>query len=893
MRHASLAALAAALLAGCATVPAPQDGATAPTFTAAPLPADVTSDLPRIARPLNYAIQVVPDAENLTFSGASTATIEVYEATRSITMHAKGLDITSAVLVAPNGLREEMAVSYDGELDTVTFTADSRFAPGTYQLQTQYAGTIGTQAAGLFALDYPDKRTGEEVRALFTQFEAPDARRFAPLFDEPSYKATFDLSAIVPADLMAVGNMPIAGEEDLGNGTKRVTFRTTPIMSSYLLFFALGDFERNSAMADTGTEVGIVAPAGSGEQTQYALDGLKPLMPWFTDYFGIAYPLPKLDNVTAPGQSQFFGAMENWGSILTFERILLNDPANTSPATRQSIFSVQAHETAHQWFGDIVTMAWWDDLWLNEAFASWLETKVTNDLHPEWYGDLGRVNVREAAMNADDDATSHPVIQDISTVAETAQAFDTITYSKGEALIGMFEDYAGADVWQRGLQAYFQRHQYGNTQSPDLWRAIAEAGASDLPAIADDFTLQPGVPLVLADGPCVNGQTQLQLVQSQFSRDRKAETEAEPAHWLVPLSIANGSSDPVDMVLDNRMEHSLPGCSAPLVVNSGQLGYYRTLYSPRLSQRIADGFSGLAPIDQLGLMRDGFALAVGDYQAWDRPLALLEQVPPDANPIVAQFAVQQWASIYSAVSEDNAAERSRIAEIATEKWRPRLDALGYDAKAGEPVVDANLRNALIGAFDTMGDEGVQAEARRRFAMLEDDPRALDGSMKNLWLGIAGNNLTTSEWALLSELAVKSTSTTERATYYTLLGAPEDEALARQALNFALTGEAGTTSAAIIRQVAAQHPELAYDFVMQHQDEVRELVDPSGWQGYIAGLTYGSRDPAQLERLEEYRADIPDDEAVSLDRAINAFRVRLETDPRVEAAIIDWLGRREG
>ena len=891
MKRLAATAFTALLLAGCASVPAMRGDVTslATTFAGAPLPESVPSDLPRSARPLHYEIEVTPNAAGLTFAGKASVDIEVYERTDSLTLHANELDFTVARLFLPNGLGAgtPLATEIDTRAQTVRLIPPGPIEPGTYRVVFDYTGKINTQATGLFALDYPDKRTGEEVRGLFTQFEAPDARRFAPMFDEPSYKATFDLSAIVPAGQMAVGNMPLASEEMLPGGRKRVTFQTSPRMSSYLLFFALGDFERLSTEGPGGIDVGIVSPAGSGEQARFALESTPPLLAYYTDYFGVPYPLPKLDNIAAPGQSQFFGAMENWGAILTFERFLLIDPTITSPDIQNYMYTALAHEVAHQWFGDIVTMAWWDDLWLNEGFASWMETKASAHFKPDWYPLLTRVNGRETAMNLDGFSTTHPVIQPIRTVSETNQAFDAISYSKGEAVIAMLEAYAGEDVWRDGIRTYIQRHRYQNTVSDDLWRAVEQAGARGLVEIAHDFTLQPGIPLVRADARCVGGDTVLHLAQSEFSRDRKDEAAADPQRWRVPLQIRPAGGAPVRQVLEGNATLPLQGCG-PVIVNGGQLGYFRTLYTPEMAAALAAGLPGFEPIDQLGLLRDGFALAEAGYQTVAPALDMLVAVPGEANPVVAAGAVARWASVHGYAAES---DRPAVAALAAAQLLPRLRRLGFDPSTDESLVDTSLRADLVAALGNMGEETVAAEARRRFAALGNDPRALDGPLKTTWLAIAARNATAAEWDRIAAMARAAPTATERQSYYTLLGGVADEALARRALDFALTGEAGTTSANIIAAVAGEHPDLAFDFALDNRRRVEALVDASGLTGYVAGLGAGSRDPAMIGKLERFRDASPPDERRGIERRIAQVRQRLETEPRLAGEIVEWLAAR--
>ena len=885
MRFTGLALAAGLLLAGTSSLSQAQTAT-----PAAPLNADVTSDLPRSAAPSHYAIEIEPDAGKLTFAGLSTVNLQVFAATPELVLHVNDLKIAEASLVpAAGGAAIPLRVTLDADKQLARFAAAKPIAPGAYRLTTRYTGKINTQANGLFALDYTDEASGSQRRALFTQFEASDARRFVPSFDEPSYKATFDLSAIVPAAQMAVSNMPIAREEALPNARKKVTFATSPKMSSYLLFFGLGDFERLARPTAGNVEVGVVVPRGKTSQGELTVDALGKLVPYYADYFQQPYPLPKLDEVAGPGQSQFFGAMENWGAIFTFERQLLVDPALTSDATRKGIWTTVAHETAHQWFGDLVTMRWWDDLWLNEGFASWMETKASDHFNPEWESLLDRVGGREAAMGQDAFVTTHPVVQKITTVEETNQAFDAITYSKGEAVIAMLEAYAGADTWRDGLRSYMADRKYANARTEDLWRAVEAAGAKGLVDIARDFTTQPGIPLVrVAEARCVGETTHLMLEQSQFSRDRKDQVAANPLMWRVPLLLQPTGGKPTRVVMEGgRAEATVTGCG-PVVVNGGQLGYFRTLYSQAQLAALTKGYAKLAPIDQLGLMGDNLALAKAGYQPMAGALDMLAAVDPAADAYVASSAVEEWDRLYGSLGEDKAA-KAKLAAYVSKRFAPRLKALGFVPRAGETLPQAQLRADLIAHLGAMGDPTVAAEARRLFAQLGANPRALDGTLKTTWLRIVAANATRAEWDQLAALADKSTGVVEKSTYFGLLARSRDDALAQAALDLALTERAPTTTRAdIIAQVAANHGDLAFPFAMTNRARIGELVDDSSQATYFARLAASSNKPETLGALRTFAAGLPADQRKPVDRTIGQIERRLAEQAGVAAGLKAWL-----
>ena len=855
----------------------------APAAATPPAAQNVPTQLPANVRPLHYTIAAVPDAANLRFSATATIEIQVIEATDTITLNAAELDFARVALDGG----AEARISLDADAQTATFRFAAPVAPGRHRLDIAYSGKINTQAAGLFALDYTTE--AGQKRALFTQFEAPDARRFFPSWDEPNFRTPYDLTVTVPAGQQAVSNMPEARRAANADGSFTVTFATTPAMSSYLLFLALGELDRITTRA-AGVEIGVVTRRGAGEQGRWALESSARIVPWYNQYFGTPYPLPKLDNVAGPGSSQFFGAMENWGAIFSFENILLVDPAITSEARRQSIFEVAAHEIAHQWFGDLVTMAWWDDLWLNEGFASWMATKATAALHPEWEPLLGRVDGREAAMQLDSLRTTHPVVQRLTTVEQISQAFDAITYQKGEAVITMLEDFVGDEAWRGGVRAYVARHRLGNTVTDNLWNAVEEAAGRPITAIAHDFTNQPGVPLIRVESPgCGAGtQTRVTLRQAQFSRDAR---DAAPLAWRVPVIAQAGGREQRIVVEGGSAEMEVPGCG-PLIVNYGQAGYYRTLYSPALLAGITRNFAGLRPLDQIGLLADNWSLGLAGYQSAGAALDLAAAAPANANPKLLTRIADILAQI-NAMYDGDAARQAMVARFASARLGPAMRRLGWTPRADEPANDAVLRAELIGTLGAMRDPAIVAEANRRFAA--NDASITSGPLRQTILGIVAANAGEATWERLRTMARTERNPLVRVQLYQLLGAVRDERLARRTLDLALTDEPGATnSSQLIGSVAGAHPDLAFDFAVANHARVEQLVDASSRSRFVARLGAGSADPAMIAKLNAYaEAHMNAQSRGSVDRAIASIRDRVRVRTERLPDITRWFEARRG
>jgi len=883
MRRTLVTAIALAL-AGTGPVLAAQQK-TAPV--SAPEVKDATTQLPRTVRPTHYDIAVVPDAQALRFDGHVAITLDVLAPTQSITLNAVDMTFTNTSLADAARKPLTPTVSIDSEAQTATFGFDKPLAPGRYTLVTDYTGKIGTQANGLFAIDY-DTKAGKK-RALYTQFENSDARKFVPSWDEPNYKATFTLTATVPAKQMAVSNMPVTETKDLGNGTRRVTFGQSPKMSTYLLFFSLGDFERATTKLGE-TEVGVVTQSGLIDQAKFAMESSADVLREYNDYFGVKFPLPKLDNVASPGSSQFFGAMENWGAIYTFEHTLLLDPAFSTQSDKQRVYSVAAHEIAHQWFGDLVTMSWWDDLWLNEGFATWMAGRTTAKLHPEWNTRLNTVEGREGAMSRDAVASTHPVVQHVETVEQASQAFDAITYQKGGAVIRMLEGFVGESAWRQGVRNYMKAHAYGNTESDDLWREVQAAAGKPILDIAHDFTLQPGVPLIRVESAsCDGGTTTVKLIQGEFTKDRPDKT---PLKWRVPV-IAQAGGESVRTVVEGTATLSVPGCG-PLVVNAGQSGYYRTLYTQPQFDAIRNGFAKLAPIDQLGLMGDAWALGMAGLRPATDYLELASATPIDADPKIWGGIAAQLASLDDYYRGDEPRQK-KFRAFAVSTLSPLFQRVGWEAKPGEADPVTILRTQLIDILSALGDPSVINEARRRYVASATHPAAIPAALRKTILGVVALHADAQTWDRLHASAKAETTPLMKDEYYALLSSVEDRALAQRALDLALTGEPGeTNSAHMLSIVAARHPELAFDYAVAHREQVNTKVDTTSLSRYYPRLANNSLDAATVTKLREF-ADkyIAAGSRRATDTAVANIEYRIKVRNERLPTITAWLEKRGG
>ncbi|QGZ97087.1 M1 family metallopeptidase [Terricaulis silvestris] len=789
------------------------------------------------ARPTHYDLTVTPNIEALTFTGQVNIDLTLAEASNEITLNAANLAFTRVRLDE----RNTPQVSFNEEDQTATFTFSRPVTAGAHRLSIAYTGTINTGAFGLFAQDY-ENDDGSEGRMLATQFEAADFRRFAPSFDEPSFKATFDLTVVAPANLVVVSNMPEASSQAIAGGLKRTRFATTPLMSTYPVFLAVGDLERISQDVD-GVLVSVYTRRGLTEQARFGLQAAVETLPWLNTYFGVPYPLPKLDIVAIPGAGDF-AAMENWGAISYFETYLLVDEQTTSEALRQFIYTTMAHEIGHMWFGDLVTPVWWDDIWLNEGFASWIENRGSDELKPEWRLWDQAQGALQGAMIQDARPTSHPIIVPIANVDQAEQAFDAITYQKGFAVVRMLENHVGADGFRAGVQAYMRQYANQNTRSVQLWESIEAASGQPVRQIADDFTRQPGVPLITAEtGRCRGGQMPVTLRQGEFT---SLPVDRRPLLWHVPVTIQSLSGGaPVHLLTgDDRTASGSIACGA-YVVNPGQVGYYRTRYPHAAFDQLGQNFARLDAADQLGLLYDTRALGrAGAVSAADF-FALASRTPQTADPNV-------WALIAGELSNadflygDNDPRRERYRTFARGLLNPVFARVGWSRQQGESDNTSILRAALINALSQLEDPVFEAEALRRYNAGE-----IDGRVRGAVMGAVGASASPETFDRILASARASTSQLEKRTLFNSLAATRDRALAQRVLDLAFTEDVPAAfSPGLIGGVANHYPELAYDYAAAHRAEIAARLDPDTAATFLPGLISGSNDPAMLRRLRE-------------------------------------------
>ena len=793
--------------------------------------------LPDTVVPTHYDLALAPDSRALSFRGKVTIAVTVRTATADVVLNAVGLTFEHARV---DGGSADAVVTLDDKLQRAKLHFNAPLAPGSHVLAIDYTGKVGRSTLGFFAMSYVSPAGPR--RTLATNFEPAHARQLLPCWDEPARKATFTVTVDAPKDRLVVSNMPATETTAIAPALQRVRFAETPKMSTYLLFVAIGDFERIHKVVD-GIDVGVVVKRGDSGKAAYALEQAARLLQFYNGYFNIRYPLPKLDLVAAPGSIQG-SSMENWGAIFYSQSDLLFDPAKSTEADRQRVFLVVSHEMAHQWFGDLVTMAWWDDLWLNEGFARWMQTFAADELHPEWQTGLQAASIFEMGKRADAVPSTHPVVQEVFTAAQAEQAFDYITYDKGAAVITMIAAYVGRDNFRDGVRRYMHDHAYGNTVDSDLWSIMQQTAGKPILAIEHDFTRQVGVPLVRV----ATSAKGMHLSLGRFAQDPATITGEPPQKWRLPLVIGPVTG-PVKTVLLEGPElawaSETPLTAGPLVVNKGQTGYARVLYDDSFDA-LAAHFGKLTPIDQLGLLNDASALGTAGYAPADRLLTLLSALPADANPVVWTRAIRLLDGLDMHYTDR--LQRAAYRSFALRLLAPVAARLGPMPAPNEPSNMAVLRTALSEARATFGDAAVIDRARKTL----DSHRGTAAEQRTALSVVAAHADAATFDSLLGE--ARKADPLEKEHIFEALSNVSDPVLARRMVDIALGDEVPAGSGpTLLSRLARKHPDMVWQVVAPRLDDpTLHLDEPERWE-LAATIAASSAEPQRIADLQAYES----------------------------------------
>ena len=705
--------------------------------------------LPGGVVPLHYDIELEPDLEAASFAGRVAIDIEVAEPSATIVLNAAELSIVSAQFCATGCEPVDLVHTCDEESERLTLSAPDgtgSLGPGPARLDISFTGVLNDQLHGFYRSTYTDD-AGETHTVATTQFESTDARRAFCCFDEPALKATFATTLVVRQGLLAVSNTAETGREPLEDGRVRVSFATTMPMSTYLVAFVVGPLEVTDPIDCGGVPVRVVHRPGRGDQTGFALDVAAHALEWFSDYYGLPYPSDKLDLVAIPDFA--FGAMENLGCVTFREVLLLVDETAASQPELQRVADVINHELAHMWFGDLVTMAWWEGIWLNEAFATFMETACSDAYRPDWQVWSTFCRSRASALSTDALGTTRAVEYPVHSPAEAEDMFDVITYEKGAALVRMLEQYLGAETFRAGVRLYLRRHAYGNTVTEDLWNALAEASGQPVGQIMGGWIYQGGYPAVSA----VAGEHGLELSQRHFTLD---PGRAEPRDWTVPLRLRvqqpGTNTNELRLLLDQPRRTLTMPAGPPVTLNAGASGFYRDDPDPASLAAVSQAGPGdRTPEERHGLIDDAWAatlagrldapafvdLVVGGFTA-ERDLTVWQAIAAalaHLRRLVDGEAASRFCELVAAASDDAAAdvgldppvgggEDERTGELRATLLRLRGAVADHPptiaacrARLDHP--DPTLAAAALGVVAAHGDAGDFARIRGRFTEASD------------------------------------------------------------------------------------------------------------------------------------------------------------------------------
>lgn len=862
---------------------------------------ETREQLPKNIRPFHYHITVTLNFPDFTFYGAEYVEIVVTEPTDRIVLHAADLHISAVKLIRDWGTYRPTEIVLNVEKETATFLFPIILVPGIALLRIEFAGTLNDQMRGFYRSTYTTEDGAEHVMAV-TQFEAADARRAFPCWDEPAIKSRFSLTLEMPSIYEAISNMPVAHET--WRGKKRaIQFETTPVMSTYLLAMAVGKFEYIQTETQERMLVRVIAPIGKNvaNRGQFALDVATKVLSFYNNYFGIPYPLPKLDLLAVPDFAS--GAMENWGLVTYRETAILFDPDESSAAAKQWVALAIAHEFAHQWFGNLVTMKRWTDLWLNEGFASWIGYLALGYLFPEWKmwtqfvaGDMAE------ALRLDGLENSHPIEVPVTTLTQISEIFDAISYYKGASVIRMLHAYLGEEAFQKGLRVYLARFQYGNATTDDLWAALSEASGKPVKETMDCWTKQAGYPVVSIykdQLPAISKDRQrLVCYQSRFL----VSGAVEETRWHIPLLINGPAMEPIRNVFTKgvkRIAFEIPAIASDewIIGNPGQVGFWRVYYRDGLFEKLIPAVKSqaLTPEERFGLQNDAFAFARAGYMSITEALKLFEAYREET-----EYAV--WADLASNLRELKMLWAwepyyEQFCAFVRDLFEPIAKRMGWNVTTHDDHQTRLLRALALGAFGDYGDPLTIDLARYYCGSFLQNPHTLHPDLRafTFYLVVKHGGIETYE----DILAVyrKADLQEEKIRCLGALGASQDLSLLKRTLVFSLSPEVRSqdTIFPIINVAANRHGrELAWQFLQENWAELNRRYGNSTFllRHFISSCTEGFSSEEKAQEVEAFFRDHPAPAARrTILQSIERIRSNMASLERCHYAAVRWFEKR--
>ena len=837
--------------------------------------------LPDNVRPVHYQITLQPYMDKFTFDGLEVIDIDVMEATSEIVLNAVEMRVSAGMVIKDGRWIRASSITQDEEGETVTIAFPETIEPGTAQLDLRFVGELNDKLRGFYRSQYVNPE-GEVSYLATTQFEATDARRAFPCWDEPACKATFQLTLNIPANMVAVSNTPILEQAGLDAGFKSIMFHRTPIMSTYLMAFVVGDLSYIEQEAVNNTTVGVWTTRGKEEQGRFALETSARMLEFFNEYFGIPYPLEKLDHIAIPDFAA--GAMENWGCITYRETALLVDPENSSAGTRQRVAEVVAHEMAHMWFGDLVTMEWWDDLWLNESFASWMGTKATDWAFPEWDMWTQFVNMdTNRALSLDGLKNSHPIEQEVKDPAEISQLFDAISYSKGASVIRMLEQFLTPEVFRQGIHQYLTANQYANARTGDLWAALEETSRQPVTTIMDSWVAQTGYPVLSASTAETAAGRELTLSQERFVYDHLlGDTEPETTVWQVPVGISHGGGAEALVMNEPEARVQLPrpaGGDAWFKVNPSQTGFFRVNYSVEDWQRLIPAISALTlpATDRLGIQNDAYALSKAGLLPITQFLDIAAAYENETDASVWSDLASNLRDIELLVADEPCHENYRT--FARQLFGPAARRIGWNARAGEGHLDALLRSTVLSQAGGYGDEELLGQATERFQGYLADASTLPPDLRGVVFSLAAQAGDQQTYDQLWDLERQTDLQEEKIRLLLAVARFNQPDLLRETLRRTLTDDVRSQDTiSVITAVAAnlKGRHLAWQFVQDNWGEFDRRYGSGGFGLMrLVSVCGNFTDAAKIDEVEAFFQEHP---APAADRTIRQAleRVRLNS-----------------